>query len=106
EHAHGSLAKSARTAGIARDHVRVIPSTSDLRLDVEALRARIEEDRRAGLVPVLVSAASGTTNTGTVDPLAGVAAVAEEAGVWYHVDGAYGGFFQLTDRGRARLAGI
>lgn len=106
EHAHGSLAKAARTAGLARGHVRIVRSTPDLRMDVTHLRQWIEEDVRAGLVPVCIAAAAGTTNTGTIDPLAEVAGIARELGVWYHVDGAYGGLFQLTERGRGRLAGI
>ena len=106
EHAHGSLVKGARAAGFARDHVRIVRSTRDLRLDPAHLRARIEADRADGLVPVCICAAAGTTNTGTVDPLGAVADVAEDAGVWLHVDAAYGGFFQLTDRGRTLLAGI
>jgi aromatic-L-amino-acid decarboxylase len=106
EHAHGSLAKAARTIGIGRERIRVIRSTADLRLDVEHLRARIVEDRRAGLLPFCVCAAAGTTNTGTVDPLADAAAVAADENLWFHVDGAYGGFFQLTERGHRRLSGI
>ena len=106
EHAHSSIAKAARTAGIARDHVRIVRSTPDLRLDVEHLRARLKEDRDAGLLPVCVCAAAGTTNTGAIDPLAKVAAVARDFGVWFHVDGAYGGLFQLTRRGGERLVGI
>ena len=106
EHAHGSLVKGARAAGFARDHVRIVRSTPDLRLDPEHLRARIVEDRAAGLVPACICAAAGTTNTGTVDPLGAVADVAEDAGVWFHVDAAYGGFFQLTTRGQALLVGI
>ena len=106
EHAHGSIAKAARTAGLAPAHVRIVRSTPDLRLDVDHLWERLEADRAAGLVPVCICAAAGTTNTGTVDDLTAVAAVAREAGVWFHVDGAYGGLFQLTERGRERLAGI
>lgn len=106
EHAHGSIVKAARTAGISQDHVRTVRSKSDLRLDVEHLRTRLEQDRDAGLVPVCVCAAAGTTSTGTIDPLADVAMIAREHGIWFHVDGAYGGLFQLTDRGRRRLAGI
>lgn len=106
EHAHGSIAKAARTAGISRDHVQIVQSNSDLRLDVEHLKARLEEDRNAGLIPVCICAAAGTTNTGTIDALTEVAAIARDFGVWFHVDGAYGGLFQLTERGRQRLAGI
>lgn len=106
EHAHASLAKAARTAGLAREHVRVVRSMPDLRMDAGDLRARVASDLAAGLVPVCISAAAGTTNTGTVDPLAEVAAVAREHGIWFHVDGAYGGLFQLTERGRDRLGGI
>ena len=106
EHAHGSIAKAARAAGLGRDHVRTVRSTSDLRLDVDHLRNQLKEDRDAGLIPVCVFAAAGTTNTGAIDPLSDVAAVTREFGVWFHVDGAYGGLFQLTERGRDRLAGI
>ncbi len=106
EHAHGSIAKAAWTTGISREHVRVVRSDSDLRLDTQHLRACLEADRRAGLIPVCVCAAAGTTNTGTIDRLVEIAAVAREFRVWFHVDGAYGGLFQLTTRGRQRLAGI
>jgi aromatic-L-amino-acid decarboxylase len=41
-----------------------------------------------------------------VDPLDAIADVAEEHGLWMHVDGAYGGFFVLTERGRERFRGI
>ncbi|HET7275087.1 MAG TPA: aminotransferase class I/II-fold pyridoxal phosphate-dependent enzyme [Longimicrobiaceae bacterium] len=106
EHAHGSLAKAARTIGIARDHIRTVRSTPDLCMDIDHLRSLIEADREAGLIPACICAAAGTTNTGTLDPLDAVAALAEELDVWFHVDGAYGGFFQLTERGRERLSGI
>jgi aromatic-L-amino-acid decarboxylase len=54
----------------------------------------------------LIIASAGTTNTGSVDPLAGIASTAAEYDLWFHCDGAYGGFFVLTERGRARLRGI
>jgi hypothetical protein len=68
--------------------------------------AQIEATVIRGLKPCLVVASAGTVNTGAVDELAELTAVAHEAGCWLHVDAAYGGFFQLTERGRQRLAGI
>lgn len=106
EHVHNSITKAARTAGIARGHVRVVRSAADLRLDADHLRALLRADLDAGLIPVCICAAAGTTSTGTIDPLEDVAAVAGDFGVWLHVDGAYGGLFRLTTRGRERLAGI
>ncbi|GGI09325.1 pyridoxal phosphate-dependent decarboxylase family protein [Egicoccus halophilus] len=106
EQAHASVRKAARTIGILPEHVRVCPSADGMRLDVEAIRVLIKQDRADGLVPTAVVAAAGTTNTGAVDCLPALADLAAELGVWLHVDGAYGGFFQLTERGRARLEGI
>ena len=66
----------------------------------------IRADRAAGLRPFLVVPAAGTTNTGAIDPLDDVAEIAEAEELWMHVDAAYGGFFQLTERGRERFRGI
>jgi aromatic-L-amino-acid/L-tryptophan decarboxylase len=106
QHAHASVRKSARIAGIPGEQVRVCGSTDGARIDPEAVRIAIKQDLADGLLPIAVVGAAGTTNAGAVDPLGQLGDVAHDAGVWFHVDAAYGGFFQLTDRGRARLAGI
>ncbi|TYB55392.1 aminotransferase class V-fold PLP-dependent enzyme [Nonomuraea sp. PA05] len=103
---HASCAKAALLAGIPRAHVRVVPAGPELTMDPQALAGMIEDDRRAGLRPFLVIGSAGTTNTGAVDPLPELAAAARGAGAWFHVDAAYGGPFQLTERGRSRLRGI
>jgi hypothetical protein len=51
-------------------------------------------------------AVAGTTSTGAVDLMPELAEVCRKNGIWLHVDGAYGGFAALTQRGRRRLAGI
>jgi aromatic-L-amino-acid decarboxylase len=103
---HHSVAKAAQIAGLPAAALRVVPTDAALRMDVDALRQLVATDRAKGLRPFLVVASAGTIGTGAVDPLPDIATVAAEEQLWLHVDAAYGGFFQLTDRGRAALTGI
>ena len=103
---HHSIAKSARFAGLPPESVRIVGTDDALRMDPGSLGEAIAVDRRRGLKPFLVVASAGTINTGAVDPLTEIADLAEREELWFHVDGAYGGFFQLTDRGRRALDGI
>jgi aromatic-L-amino-acid decarboxylase len=90
EEVHMSIAKAADILGFGRDQVRVVPCDSRLRMEVSALRQRIESDSKEGLRPFCVVASAGTVNTGAVDPLEKVADIAHEFDLWFHVDGAYG----------------
>jgi aromatic-L-amino-acid decarboxylase len=104
--AHHSVAKAARVAGFPAENVREIAADALLRMDVEALRSAIASDRAAGRIPRMVVSSAGTTATGAVDPLPAIADLCAQEGLWHHVDAAYGGFFLLTERGRATLRGI
>ncbi len=106
EQVHASISKAANLAGFSERNLRLVPTDAELRMDADALRDLVAADRAAGLRPFLVVPSAGTTNTGAIDPLDAVADVAAEAGLWMHVDAAYGGFFQLTERGRERFHGI
>lgn len=103
---HHSVAKAARLAGFPAAALRIVPHGPDLAIDIDALSRMIAEDREHGRRPFLIIGTAGTTNTGAIDPLAGLAHIAKENGLWLHVDAAYGGMFQLTERGRQRLRGI
>ena len=103
---HHSITKSAHLAGLPRRAVRVVPTTDRLRMDADALKEMISKDRDERRRPLLVVGSAGTVNIGAVDPLDQIGAIAHDAGIWFHVDGAYGGFFHMTERGRARLNGI
>ncbi len=105
-HTHHSVAKAARLAGFRNDQIRIVEVDDDLRMRTESLRSSVVSDRDAGRQPFLVVGSAGTTDTGTVDRLDAVADVADENGLWLHVDAAYGGFFILTERGRTVLSGI
>ena len=106
DQAHSSIARAARILGFRPDQVRVLPVDDDYRLRPDALGAAMDADARAGREPLFVAAAAGSTSTGSVDPLPQIAAICRERGVWFHVDGAYGGFAVITERGRAALTGI
>jgi aromatic-L-amino-acid/L-tryptophan decarboxylase len=106
DQAHSSVARAARTLGFRSDQLRVLPADEHFRMRPDALAGALEADRSAGRVPLAVCASAGSTNTGAIDPLGPIADLCEQAGVWLHVDAAYGGFAALTDRGRALLAGI
>ncbi|MFB9903570.1 pyridoxal phosphate-dependent decarboxylase family protein [Allokutzneria oryzae] len=106
EHTHLCVAKAARIAGLRADQLRVVPVTDDHRMDAEAAEELIAADRAAGREPFLLVGTAGSTSTGTVDPLEELAGIAERNGMWFHVDGAYGGGFQLTERGKAKLRGV
>lgn len=106
EEVHHSAEKAAVLAGFWPERVRRVAVDDRYRMDVRALEDAILRDREEGLTPFFVVASGGTVNTGAVDDLSGIADVAARHGLWLHVDAAYGGFFALTERGKAALAGI
>jgi aromatic-L-amino-acid decarboxylase len=103
---HHSIQKAAMLAGFPEGNVREIPSDERFRIRPESLAQAVSADRAAGFTPFLVVGNAGSVNTGAVDDLAALADLAERERLWFHVDGAYGGFFLLTERGRARMAGV
>ncbi|HWF36079.1 MAG TPA: aminotransferase class V-fold PLP-dependent enzyme [Solirubrobacteraceae bacterium] len=106
DQSHSSVARASRVMGFRPDQVRVLPTDASHRIRLDALVGAIDADLAAGLQPLVVAANAGATNTGAVDPLPELAEICHERGMWLHVDGAYGGFAALTERGRASLAGI
>jgi glutamate/tyrosine decarboxylase-like PLP-dependent enzyme len=94
--AHMSIAKAAALLGLGHDSVRRIAVDEAFRMRIDALRAAIERDVTAGNQPVAIVASAGTTATGSIDPLAEIADLCEEFGLWMHVDGAYGALAALA----------
>ena len=89
---HTWIQKAADIGGLGTGSIRWIPTDRSLRMDVSALRLQIEADKAAGDVPCMVVGTAGSVSTGAVDPLRDISAVCKEHDVWFHVDGAYGGF--------------
>ncbi len=103
---HHSIMKAAMLAGFPEGNIRVVPSDEHCRMQLDALKEQIESDRESDLQPFLVVGSAGTVNTGAIDDLVALADLAAEQELWFHVDGAYGGFFVLTERGRERFEGL
>jgi aromatic-L-amino-acid decarboxylase len=105
-HMHHSFQKAANLAGFPYVNVRELPVDDQFRIRIDALEEAIVRDRAEGWTPFLVAGSAGTTATGAVDDLEALARVAKDEQLWFHVDGAYGALFMLTERGRETLKGI
>jgi aromatic-L-amino-acid decarboxylase len=103
---HSSVARAARHLGFRPDQIRVLATDERFRIRVDDLEAAMDADVAAGRLPFLVNANAGTTSTGAIDDLPAIARVCHARGAWLHVDGAYGGFAVLTERGQALLEGL
>jgi aromatic-L-amino-acid decarboxylase len=103
---HSSVPRAVRVLGFRDEQVHLVPVDELHRIRPEGLDAAIRADVAAGRQPFAAVANAGSTNTGAVDPLHELADVCREHRIWLHVDGAYGAFAMLTERGRAALHGI
>ncbi len=95
---HHVVTRAMGVLGIGRDSIRVLPLDAGRRADLRQLQAFIADDVAAGRTPVAVVGNAGDVNTGIVDPLPQMAEIAHEHGIWFHVDGAYGGWGVLDER--------
>ena len=87
---HHTIQRAAGVLGLGRRSVRAVDCDGAGRMRAEALRAALQADSDAGVLPLAIVANAGTTNTGAIDPIREIVDVAREFGVWLHVDGAYG----------------
>jgi aromatic-L-amino-acid/L-tryptophan decarboxylase len=104
--AHHSVDKAIRISGLKEAAIRYVALDQRHRMIPADLESQIQRDQQQGLNPFLVIASAGTTDVGAIDPLAEIGSIAKGYDLWYHVDAAYGGFFILTEEGKARLRGI
>lgn len=103
---HSCIQKAVEVLGIGSDCLRRISVDSDFRMDIDALRSQILQDRADGLMPVCVAASAGTVNTGAIDPLDAIADLCKEYGLWFHIDGSYGAVGLLDERVSSLFHGI
>ena len=103
---HTWIQKAADLAGIGTAGIRWIPTDSRQRMDVAKLAERLAADQAAGDLPFVVVGTAGSVSTGAVDPLGEIGSLCREQGVWFHVDGAYGGFAAAVPDASADLRAL
>lgn len=106
DQAHSSNIKAIRVLGFRKEQIRVIPTDGEFKFSINKLKNAIAKDRLEGLQPFCLIATAGTTNTGTVDPLSDLAKICKNEEIWFHIDGAYGGFAILSEDGKKIMKGI
>ena len=102
--AHSSIEKGANVSGYK--HIRLVDVDEDQAMSVGALLTYIETDKAAGLTPVFVGSAVGTTATTGVDPVRAIGEIARAEAMWHHVDAAYAGTAMICPEFRHHQDGL
>jgi glutamate/tyrosine decarboxylase-like PLP-dependent enzyme len=106
EQAHSSIQKAAELLGLGSNALRQIAVDDLMKIDLRALQAAVAKDRASGLVPLAVVGVAGTTNTGAIDDLHGLADICASEKMWFHVDGAFGAWAAIAPKARHLVAGL
>jgi glutamate/tyrosine decarboxylase-like PLP-dependent enzyme len=103
---HTWIQKAADLAGFGTSAIRWLPVDREGRMDVNVLRVALASDRAAGDIPIAVVGTAGSVSTGAIDPLIEIASICRDHDVWFHVDGAYGGFAAALPDAPGDLRGL
>jgi len=106
EQTHSCIGRAFDMLGICKDNLRKIQCNDKFEMDLDALKAEIEEDRAAGHIPFAIIGTAGTVNTGAIDDLSGLADICESQDLWFHVDGAFGATAILSQQAKSRLTAL
>ncbi|WP_109098312.1 aspartate aminotransferase family protein [Aquimarina sp. AU58] len=104
--AHFSIKKNAALLGMGYDAVIPVETDDKMKMKVDALVQAIEKEKQRGNIPIAIVATAGTTDFGSFDPLQTISKIAKEYNIWFHVDGAYGGCYVLTDTHKHMFNGV
>lgn len=104
--AHHCIHKALRIIGLEDVKVQLLELDNLHKIDTVKLAKKIKEDIATGLNPFMVIASAGTTDTGAIDPLTAIGNIAKTNNLWYHIDGAYGGFFILSESRKHLFKGV
>jgi glutamate/tyrosine decarboxylase-like PLP-dependent enzyme len=103
---HNCVNKAVEALGIGSDYLRLIPVDEHFRIRIDLLKHQIAQDQAAGLQPFCIIGNAGTVNTGAIDPLDELLAIARSEDLWFHVDGAFGAVAKITPEYAPQLNAI
>jgi len=104
--AHSSVEKAAMIAGIGLNNLRLVEVDECFAMRADLLKAQVEKDREAGLVPFFVCGTVGTTSSNAIDPLPAIGGICRDQNMWFHVDAAMSGTAALCPEFRHYQAGV
>ena len=93
---HSCHRKSCELLGLGSDALRMVPVRTTTPSTSTPSPPPSPPTAPPASSPLAVVASAGTINTGAVDDLDAMADLAEREGLWFHVDGAIGGFLALS----------
>src|SRR5438270_515251 len=105
-HAHSSIEKAVKIAGIGRKNLRLVDVDGNFAMRADALEKQIAADIAAGLKPCFICATLGTTSSNAIDPVEAIGKIASKHGIWFHVDGAMAGTGALCPEFRGMQQGL
>ena len=106
ERGHYSLKKAADVLGLGQEGLVAVKTDANNRIIVDDLKVKIAELEAQNIKPIAVVGVAGTTETGSVDPLAQIAEVCAEHNCHFHVDAAWGGATLMSNHHRHLLDGV
>ncbi|WP_109300126.1 aspartate aminotransferase family protein [Aquimarina sp. AU474] len=106
EKAHFSIKKNAALLGMGYNSVIPVETDDRMKMKPDALVQAVEKEKQLGNIPIAIIATAGTTDFGSFDPIDTIAKITNEYNLWFHVDGAYGGGYILTETHKNQLSGI
>lgn len=99
---HSSVDKAMWIAGLGQDNLVKIPTQDGphFPMDAQALKEAIDRDRAAGMVPAGIVLCVGGTSIGATDRIDEICQIAEDEGLYTHLDAAWAGSAMICEEYR------